>query len=518
VIQEREVELKLELDCADVGRFARLEALNGFESAAADQVAVYYDTPKSALRRAGFSLRVRRSGGRFVQTMKLHRPGGGALLDRPEWEQPVDDMAPDLAALEATPLASALSLDKLRKSLAPRFEIRVERRRWTIALRASEIELVLDEGTVVFGKRTEPLCEIELELKKGDEAVLFEMARTLGALVPLRLGVRTKAERGYALRARPSASDASRAVKAEPLALRAEMSMAEAFAAIVHSCLRHFRLNEPLVVRERDAGALHQSRVAMRRLRSALTLFRPALRGGNHDRLRAELRWFSDQLGAARNLDVFSSRLPNRKDGRQSRAEKAVRAILSAERDKAYDRVIAAMDSPRLRALLLDLLTWVETGDWRLGARAKQPIGTFADKQLRRRWKPVRMAGAGLRALEAEPLHRLRIDVKKLRYAGEFFRSLAATEEEADRRGQFIAALEALQEHLGAINDIETAHLLVAGLPLKGPAEQRFADRLTARGGSREKHIEAAQPAFERLAALAADPAAAGLSRAKPLR
>ena len=74
---------------------------------------------------------------------------------------------------------------------------------------------------------------------------------------------------------------------------------------IANACIQHYRLNEPLVIATRDAAALHQTRVAMRRLRSAFTLFRPALHGAEYQRLRNELRWFTAQLGDARNLDVY---------------------------------------------------------------------------------------------------------------------------------------------------------------------------------------------------------------------
>src|SRR5688572_27892296 len=80
---------------------------------------------------------------------------------------------------------------------------------------------------------------------------------------------------------------------------------ARGFAAIAQSCLRHFRLNEPLIIKHREPDALHQARVAMRRLRSALSLFRPAVFDADFPGLREELRWFTGQLGHARNLDVL---------------------------------------------------------------------------------------------------------------------------------------------------------------------------------------------------------------------
>ncbi|MGZ8998600.1 MAG: CYTH and CHAD domain-containing protein, partial [Allosphingosinicella sp.] len=427
--EAREIELKLELSCTDADRFGEAPAFGSRPPELIAQHAIYFDTSKSILRRAGFSFRVRRSGDHWVQTLKHQGRGASTLLDRPEWEWKVEGGAPDFAALEPTPLARLMSPRKMGKSLAPRFEVRVERRKWTVRRAGSEIEVVLDEGEAMAGGRSEPLCEVELELKKGRESDLFDLARELGDVVPLRLGVRTKAERGYGLVGSP-ASRLGRSKKAEPLTLSAGMSVAEAFAAIVHTCLRHFRLNEDWIERERDPGALHQSRVAMRRLRSALTLFRPAVGGEEYERIREELRWFTGQLGEARNLDVFCARLPRRRGGKEPKAEKAVRAALSERRESAYDRAIEALGSARVRRLMLDLVAWVETGEWRSGGKAGRPIELFAAKQVARRWKRVRQAGSKLRTLNEEPLHRLRIDIKKLRYASEFFKGLASSEEE----------------------------------------------------------------------------------------
>ena len=502
LIEAREIELKLELARADADRFGRLPALTAAAPRLIDQRAVYYDTPKGMLRRNGFSLRVRRSGDRWVQTLKQQRRGASTLLDRPEWEKKVEDSEPDFAALEPTPLARLMSERKMRKLLEPRFEVRVERKSWVVRRGSSEIEVVLDEGEAVAGGRSESLCEVELELRKGDRSDLFDLARELSDAVPMRLGVRTKAERGYALGSK-SSRPGGRSTKAEPLALVPGMTVAEAFASIVHSCLRHFRLNEAWIERERDPGALHQARVAMRRLRSALAVFRPAVRGEDYDRIREELRAFTAELGDARNLDVFCARLPKRRGGRETKAEKAVRAKLAERRERAYDRVVAALHSARVRRLLLDLVEWVEAGAWRSGEKAIRPVEIFAAKQIGRRWEKVRRAGSRLRELDEEPLHRLRIDIKKLRYASEFFRGLAGSEEEGARRKQFILALEDLQDSLGAINDIATAHALIASLHLKSAAERRFASRLTAKGGGAEKHIEQALPAFERLLASA---------------
>jgi triphosphatase len=99
--------------------------------------------------------------------------------------------------------------------------------------------------------------------------------------------------RGDDVRGRQSDDAPGKITKAGPVPLRADMNVAEAFAVIARSCIRHFRLNEPIVIQKRDPEALHQTRVAMRRLRAAVSLFRPALKDRRFEPLRKELRWFT---------------------------------------------------------------------------------------------------------------------------------------------------------------------------------------------------------------------------------
>lgn len=451
----REVELKLEIGPADAARLRAHPLLAGQSGRSVELTSIYYDTEGRTLRKAGYSLRVRQCGDRFAQTVKRQCNGGAGLYDRPEWEQAIAGPGLCRDALAETPAAALLGGGDKAALLVPLVTSRVERGIWNLVHQGAEIELTLDRGTIEGGGRVEPLCEVELELKRGDPAALMALASALAADFPLRIGVMTKAERGFALADRRLGQVA----KAEPVRLAEGMSVAEGFAAIAHACLRHFRLNEPLVDGRRDAAALHQARVAMRRLRSALSLFRPVIRDEAFPRLREELGWFTAALGDARNIDVFAKRLGD------DPALAPWRERLDAARDAAYARVEEALASHRLRALILDLVAWMELGDWRRGDRARRPLARFAAKRLDRGWKKVGKRGKAIAALDPEARHRLRIDVKKLRYAVEFLAGL-----QPGHHAAFAAKLEALQEALGELNDIETGHALLDSLSNGRPA------------------------------------------------
>jgi triphosphatase len=447
-----EVELKFDVDPACAALLRAAPALAGAAARAETSESVYFDTPDQALRRAGVSLRVRRSGGRIVQTVKRKKGNAAGLFVREEWEAELKRFELDPAAF-ADAEARRLLARFDRAALAPVIRTAFTRTAWEVAHGGSRIEAVLDEGIVEAGGENTPLTELELELIEGKPAALFGLAGEIGAAAPLRLGAMSKNERGYAL----LEGRLGRPAKADPVILGADDSEADAFRKIALACLRHYRLNEIALLAGRDPDALHQARVALRRLRSALSLFRPTAKGTDYQRMREELRWFAGRFGEARNLDVLlaGSLVPD---------DPALRRAIEAERERAYDRVAAALHSERGRALMLDLILWLELGGWSRKRRAAGLVRDLAERRLERQWAKVCRQGAELGTLDPEAEHRLRIDIKKLRYAAEFLAPLYPDRAAAARSRRFVSALKELQERLGVANDARMARELVARL------------------------------------------------------
>ncbi len=132
----------------------------------------------------------------------------------------------------------------------------------------SHVVVAFDKGDIVVPGASCPISEVELELKQGNAAELFKLARSIGDIVPMWLDVKSKSERGYDL----AESKVNAPEKAFDAELRADMSAARAFTLIGRACLRQLLVNEP-ATRQRDAEALHQMRIALRRLRAAISLF-----------------------------------------------------------------------------------------------------------------------------------------------------------------------------------------------------------------------------------------------------
>ncbi|MFP4359919.1 MAG: CHAD domain-containing protein [Alphaproteobacteria bacterium] len=440
---------------------------------AADRLtAVYYDTPDHRLARHGAALRVRREGKRFTQTLKV----AAGPLARLEHDVEVAGLAPDLDRLPRDAMAKRVGA-VLADELAPVFASEVTRRtrRVTVANGvAGEVELALDEGEIRAGERREPIAELEVELKAGAPAALFQVADTLVAAGATRLVAGSKAARGYAL-----ASDRGPAwAKAQPTSLARDDAVGDALGHILDGVFHQIWANLDAAYDGRDPEGVHQLRVAVRRLRSALTLFKPVLAAERRAALNDEARWAMGQLGPVRDRDVFATEmLPPVAQARPNDAAlAALRATAEDARERAYGELRGAMASARWTRLVLTLARWIHARGWYDEADAAtqlalaEPLGAFADRVLAKRAKAVKKSGKNFAELDAEHRHEVRKDLKKLRYAAEFLRGLYP--EKPTKR--YLKRLSALQDAFGHLNDTATAERLLGALI--DPSEPRLAE------------------------------------------
>jgi triphosphatase len=448
-----ETELKFDVTPQALRRLAKHPALAG-EVAAVTYKATYFDTPGLDLRKQGLSLRVRKEGDRFVQAVKRVR--GEDMFARDEWETEVVSANLDLAALDATPVAKALDSDYA--ALGPIFVSNVTRASRNLAFDADVISVTIDSGKLMAGKATAPVLEMELELKAGEARTLFKLARDLFENAPIRLSLLTKSDRGFAL----AGVERARAGKASATPLAPEMSVAEAFRRIARSCLVQIVSASEVLQREPTAEGVHQTRIGLRRLRTAMKIFQPAVDDGRTDWIEQEVRWIAGELGDARALDVFLEEgfTPVAGTLSDNRAAARYGDSLNSARLAAYDKALIAVASPRFARLTLEIALWVEDGDWLRSpdreAVLQSPIGPFAADALDRLRTTVRKRGEGLKDLAADRRHKLRIRTKRLRYATQFFEK-AFGDVDGKRRRRFVAALKSLQESLGKLNDLATA-------------------------------------------------------------
>jgi inorganic triphosphatase YgiF len=405
-------------------------------------------------------LRIRESGGRFTQTVKSEGDPGQNFA-RGEWEDPVEGLSPDPAAAQS---GHFLSPD-IAGRLIPIFRTEVRRHVFLLSPEPeARVEAAVDRGeivTVAGGSKGEPISELELELKAGRATLLHELALHLLGIAPLRLDRRSKAERGYRL-VWPEL-DETAAVHAKPLELDPDMTGGEVLQRIGVTCLDQIMRNEPAVLIGNSDG-IHQMRVGIRRLRAILSAFRRMLPADQRRRASDELRWLADALGAARNLDVFESAVVAA--ARDAASESGLAALgdaAEARRKAAYAAAAQAVGSQHYTAMLLHLLRWFEGEEWRHASDAQRldaPIKQVAAEILDRRRRAAKRRSKHFGDQDAAERHRLRIALKKLRYAAEALGGLYPEH----RVERFIKGLKKLQDDLGTANDVRVGHDIVAEL------------------------------------------------------
>jgi inorganic triphosphatase YgiF len=490
----KEMEVKLQLPPASLPALKKVPLLRTLTMARrATEISVYFDTVEQKLRKKGLTLRVRRVGSRYFQTIKAS--GNLAPIERDEWETEIATENPDLSLAKGTAL-EPLMTNKLRRRLMPVFETRVRRTVYPVVDNAHAIALSVDRGTIDTGTRSLPLCEIELELKRGTAAKLFDVARELVQTLPARLTVKSKSERGY----ETIDGEQELPVKAAPIDLPPDASTRDAFKMIGLACLKQVIDNEPALING-DPEGVHQMRVALRRLRAGMSLFAVLLHDPQTKSIKTELKWLAGKLGPARELQVLVNRVvaPMKKQRRHWRGMPSLSREIAERRDAALKSAEDAVQSARFRELTLDVAAWLEAGQWTnprddlVRDRGDLPIAVFAAEQLTRYWHKVRKIGTALSQLDTRSRHKLRIQTKKLRYATEFFSSLFAGKRAAKRRRQFLAALERLQGGLGDLNDIAVHKERIAAMGVRhqrsNPSRIFVAGLLTGREDAR---IEAA--------------------------
>lgn len=471
----QEIELKLSLEPGALARVRRHPALAPLLEGRARTATVlsrYYDTPARRLLQAGVTLRLRRAGTRWLQTVKGAGTAVAGLHQRTEYEWPLPRPQLDRSLLATTLWKKVFAA--AAGDLKPLFTTEIRRTSQAIVFAdGTRATLCLDVGTISAGAQRAPISEIEIELISGDSRRLYEIAQALAADLPVSAAHLSKAERGYAL----AGTGVIEPVRAARVPLAADISAAQAFAAVGADCLRQVSANAEGLAAGGDEEFVHQLRVGVRRLRSLLKFINELNPSAPLAPLDEDLQWLARVAGAARDWDVFAAETlapitPQLAQPQLRRELGRLKARATKLRRTHHAAIVEAVRSPRVTRMLLSLGAMLAglaaesgTGETTTSARVLA-AATLAqrDRQLRKRSKR-------LCQLAPADRHRARLAAKKLRYAAEFFAPLYR---EA-RAARYIEALTRLQGTLGKLNDLATAERLLlllvpAGTLAPGPA------------------------------------------------
>lgn len=478
-----ETELKLALHAHDLPRLLAHPLLAAPAPRREHLRNTYFDTASLALMQQRLAVRERQVGRRTLLTVKTAGHSVGGLSQRGEWEGPTTPGRFDFAALvdDAT---LAQQLTQLAPQLVPVFRTDFTRRSWLLQHGDAQVEVALDQGYIatsgVHGARREPLLELELELKSGPVDALLALAHTL-ALGPhghaaqglwLHPTDRSKAERGLAL----FLGQPPTPMKAAALAGTLEGSPLAAFCTVAQGSLVHLQANVSGWL-EAGSGAstvpdpefIHQARLALRRLRTALQLFGALLPHPFFSHWRTQWRATAHALAGARDWDVLATEsLPRLlTDTPDSAPVQALTAWVHAHRLAAHQRAREALSAPAHALNLLDftraLLALQDHSN-----HPPQPQLSHWVTSTERRWQRALLNKVQqAHGQDATGWHALRIALKKHHQA----QALLAGLKPVPHRRSGAIQLARAQAALGSLNDLSVAQSLLVACPLPGAAE-----------------------------------------------
>ena len=447
-----EIELKLATDADGLAALSDAPELDG-QSSVRRLDSTYFDTRDRRLTARGITLRVRKIGRRYVQTIKTAGKGSaGGLSTRSEWEWPVDGPKPDLSVIDDHNVIGLIGLVRPQELQAV-FGTRVRRTIRTLEFGGAQIEVALDDGEVVAGRRRQPLHEVELELLAGDVDPLYELALALNRRHTLSIDPRSKAARGEAL----ANGSAPQPKFQSSIDLPGDVTVDDGLALILGNCLTHWTENLPAVREGDDPEGIHQARVALRRLRSALQLFRPVIGAAEIEPLKHRLRALGNAMGPARDADVFIDEMlgPVATAMPQETSLAVLKQAAEAWRREGYAEARMTLDGPEATEMALSMGHWIALRGWRQQPYSPtvewldRPMVDLADQLLQRRLRAVLKRGRGFANLPADARHEVRIAMKKLRYAVDFCAPLYPS----PATKLFFKHLKRLQSLLGHLQD-----------------------------------------------------------------
>lgn len=404
----------------------------------------YFDTTESSLRKAGIVLSTHPIPQGFLQRVSLDDQPSFPSHPRHEWETRCTENF-DFTSIGSNRLRKLLR--NYEAELIPIFRASIERQRWLFARPGgAEIIVVLDHGKLIAGHRSAPISELVLELVKGDVGQLSQLAVQLAAeapLVPLEL---SKIERGY----RHHSNVVLSPMKAGPSPVRDEMTLPEAFQALVEQTTNCWRNNLYGALTDESPEYIHQYRVSLRRLGTLMKVFKPALPPDFADTWVASFKAVASCTSQLRDLDVMRDviLLPMLEQDASVIHQQMVNKAIAACND-ARQAEVAKSGSQAFRTA--PLLAFPREAELVFGELAPKKVTTFAKQRLKKlHQRTLERLEIANEEQTPDTAHRLRLSLKHLRYACEFFATVGNTVE-MTRLAKSVARL---QDDLGIFNDL----------------------------------------------------------------
>ncbi|PMH39819.1 adenylate cyclase [Vibrio sp. 10N.286.49.B3] len=353
----------------------------------------YFDTPDNWLRQHDIGLRIRRFDDVFVQTVKTAGRVVAGLHQRPEYNAEHNSNNPNLLLHPDEVWPQGKDVSVLQEELFPLFSTNFVREQWLIGMPdGSQIEVAFDQGLVVAGDKTDPICEVELELKSGQTDALFTLARQFNQHGGMRLGNLSKAAKGYRL-AQGYTGDKEKELPV--VKTKAKDTVEQCFVQSLEHALAHWHYHEQIYTERDSIKALHEISHALSFIRQTLTIYGSIVPRRASAILRQELKWLEQEIEWLKRYDNLADLLEDKGHVlRKLDARKFLVAELKQMQHALPERntILSLFNSARYTGLLLDLSRWILTRGWQpfLDDKSResmaQNIKPFSVIQLDRTW------------------------------------------------------------------------------------------------------------------------------------
>lgn len=419
-----------------VRRNAKRKAVSSFEET------TYYDTPYFLLKKHSITLRIRQTGRRIVQTLKAGNDFTDGALTRWEVHKTLEKTTPDLEMVRQVLARDLISAGALKR-LVPIFATKVHRTKLGLQTANAHLELVYDQGeifNVKSGEVVETISEIQVKLKSGSRRAMFALLCDLNEKCVWQQITISKAQRGYAAIRR---SQALRPRKHKGFANSNDSDGFSAMRNAMSSALSHFFANNPNMLTDKPE-AIHQTRVAIRRMRAILHAFKSIVSYMDRKALNGELRWLQTKLGESRDWHVLRHDTLPKMKGLTSEQKDEIGRLAQKNHAKLLPKALDFYNSRRAQRLILHIQHWLADSPAEGGPNVAE-IGRSATQSNIRR---LRRLGRLTIHKPIYEIHAIRIKAKKLRYTLEI---LPTQDEAGDAKA--LKSLASLQQKLGDLND-----------------------------------------------------------------
>jgi CHAD domain-containing protein len=414
----------------------------------------YLDTEDWRIHRAGFTCRVREKGDAAELTLKSMADAQDAMRSRREVNEPILSASLESASAAQGTCGAIIRHARGLHPLRELFTVHTSRTTFDLSDEGGLVGEIAVDATTVPISSGEPVSFSRVEVEVPAECV-DRARRFVGVLIAAtNLDPVGTSKFGAALAATgqeplPSAPHLG------STRVDATMAAGDVAYAILRKQFGAFLANEPGTRIGEDIEALHDMRVAARRLRAAMSAFAAVL-PATMERMRAELGWVAATLGEVRDLDVQLERMDEWRHGLEADQAGALNAIEEILRGRwllARKRMLVALDSRRYERFAERFAGMLQRGAPRTFLPGREPVLLVAPGLLRKRYRQVRRLGDPIRPPSPpSDYHTLRIGAKKLRYGLEFVGPIYGKPALA-----FSARVTALQDVLGLHQDAEIA-------------------------------------------------------------